>query len=133
MVGKSFPIALNPHEGHGYFGPVTENTLSGLWRKPNFHFPMRDLSRTVKLLLKLFHLKASDKEQAYFLAHCTFTLQSFPSISLSPQLQIHDIGGKVVVPPFYSREPLLYLRRSHLEKQSWFQLKGTPPSPKRKT
>lgn len=65
------------HESYGYFGPVTENTLSRLWRKPDTHFPVRDLRRAVKCLLKLFNLKDSNKEPAYCLAHCTFALQKF--------------------------------------------------------
>lgn len=77
------------HEGHGYFGPVTENTLSRLWRKPDSHFPVRDLRRAVKCLLKFFNLKGSDKEPAYCLAYCTFALQKF-SIDLifSPTLAL---------------------------------------------
>lgn len=35
------------HEGRGYFGPVIAKTLSRLWRKPDSHFPLRDLRRAV--------------------------------------------------------------------------------------
>lgn len=76
-------IALTSHRGCGYLDSVTESALGGLCRKPHFHF-RRDLRSAVKLPLKLFNLKASDKEQALCLARCTLTLQNFPSSSFSP-------------------------------------------------
>lgn len=99
---KVHTTALTPQEGLGYFGSATENILSRLWREPNFHFSLTDLRRAVKLLLKLFNLKASDKKQANCLAHCTLTLWKLPIHLISP----HDIGKKLRVPPFYSQGAL---------------------------
>ena len=99
---KVLTKALTPREGCGYFGSPTEKTLSRLWRKPNFHFSLRDLRGAVKLLLKLFNLKTSDKEQVYCLAHCTLTLWKLPIHLISP----HDIGEKLRVLPFYRQGAL---------------------------
>ena len=78
-----------------------EDTQQAL-EEAKFPFLPEGSQGAVKLLLKLFNLKTSDKEQVYCLAHCTLTLWKLPIHLISP----HDIGEKLRVLPFYRQGAL---------------------------
>lgn len=85
---------------------------------------MRDLRRAVKLLPKLFNLKASDEEQAHCLAHSTLTRQKFPTdlILLLITARQHRLEGISQLHHFKDIASLYLLLRGYcLKILSWFK------------
>lgn len=87
---NGLPIALIPYRAVGVW-TLSQRTHSAGFAGSQISISPEESRSAVKLPLKLFNLKASDKEQAFCLAHCSSALQNFPSSSFSPQ----DIGEKI--------------------------------------